>query len=192
MADRNAVASGPLHTARNALNFDLDSLTNISVPEDLSGLELADLRALRARLEDVENGLSYARRMVQGRLDTLAIELDRRRFGASEDPRMMTQLPKALSDRTRAQGSPRPPSELEPPEWADKVIAEVDEFLSPAQKADLPSITDEDLSGVIGRIANAERRLSESRHRVHGSIDRIQNELISRYRDGASVDDLLR
>lgn len=36
-----------------------------------------------------------------------------------------------------------------------------------------------------------ERRLSDSRRDLHRRIDRIQDELVGRYRSGASVDDLL-
>lgn len=175
------------------MKFDLESLTDIPQPTDLAALELAELRELRTRLEEVENGLSYARRMVQGRLDTLAIELDRRRIGDDEgDARMVSRLAGALADRTRASGMPRPPMELEPPEWADQIVMEVDEYLSPLQKADLPSIGDDDLSEAIRRIAEVERAISEHRHGVHARIDRIQEELVGRYRSGASVDDLLR
>lgn len=176
---------------RNTLKFDLATLTDIPDPQDLSALELADLRSLRSQLEEVENGLSYARRMIQGRLDTLAIELDRRRAGSVGDGRVLKDLPKALADRTRSVGMPRPPVVLEPPAWADQLVEEADEYLSPTQKADLPSVPDEDLSWAVQQVANVERQLSETRHSVHGRIDRIQTEIINRYKDGAPVDDLL-
>lgn len=166
-------------------------MIDIPEPGDLSTLELADLRALRARLEEVENGLSYARRLVQGRLDTLAIELERRRNSPEDEVRIVSRLPRALAERTRSEGVGRPPVTLEPPAWADEIVSEVDEFLTPSQKADLPSIDDSDLSEVIERIAGVERQLSAERRALHTRIDRIQEELIGRYRGGASVDDLL-
>lgn len=174
------------------MRFDLRTLTDIPEPEDLSTLELAELRELRARLDEVENGLSYARRMVQGRLDTLGIEVDRRRLGGEKPNQVMSRLPRALADRTRPQGTPRPPSDLEPPDWADEILAEVDEYLTPNEMADLPSIGEVELSTAVERIASVERALSETRRHVHERIDRIQEELVDRYRSGASVDDLLR
>lgn len=174
------------------MKFDLESMIDIPEPTDLSALELADLRARRSQLEEVENGLSYARRMIQGRLDTLAIELERRRSGSGDEVRMVSRLPRALADRTRSDGVPRPPAVLEPPAWADEIVGEVDEYLTPTQKADLPSIDDVELSEVIEQIAQVERKLSEARHSLHSRIDRIQEEIIGRYRSGAPVDDLLR
>lgn len=174
------------------MRFDLETLTDIPEPGDLSALELAELRVLRSRLEEVENGLSYARRMVQGRLDTLGIELDRRRLGRGKPDQVMSRLPGALADRTRSQGTPRPPAELEPPDWADEILAEVDEYLTPSEMADLPSIGDVELSTAVERIAAVERALSDTRRGMHVRIDRIQEELVGRYRAGASVDDLLR
>ena len=50
-------------------------------PEDLASLEMPVLREWRERLQEVEYGFSYARRVTQGRLDTLMAELERRRSG---------------------------------------------------------------------------------------------------------------
>jgi hypothetical protein len=87
---------------------------------------------------------------------------------------------------------PRPPQELEPPEWADEIVSELDELLTPTELARLGDLDDVRLLGAAERIAELEHELSDARRDLHGRIDRIQEELIGRYRGGASVDDLLR
>lgn len=174
------------------LKFDLRTLTDVPEPADLSALDLGELRALRNRLDTIENGLSYARRMIQGRLDTLGAEVDRRRGDGRDDPGLVSRLTGVLAEHTRGSGLPRPPAELEPPEWAHRIIEEADQYLTPAQLADLDSMGDEELAASIADIAEMERVLSTERRALHGRIDRVQEELIARYRAGASVDDLLR
>lgn len=178
--------------AEATLKFDLQTLIDIPEPADLSTVELVDLRVLRTQLDTVENGLSYARRIIQGRLDTLGVELDRRRSGDQAGDGIVGRLSGALAEHTRGTGLPRPPAELEPPEWAYQVIDEADEYLTPGQFADLEQVDDVDLSQSIDRIAEMERTLSATRRDLHTRIDRVQAELVDRYRAGASVDDLLR
>ena len=48
---------------------------------DLGGRSVADLRSLRAECQTVENKLSYLRRLVQGRLDIVTGEQERRKGG---------------------------------------------------------------------------------------------------------------
>lgn len=181
----------PLVHDEETLKFDLQTLTDIPEPADLSTVELSDLRELRARLDTVENGLSYARRIIQGRLDTLGVELDRRRSGESSERGVVGRLATALAEHSRGSGLPRPPAELEPPEWAHEIIAEADEYLTPTQFADMESVTDAELAESIDQIAEMERTLSTTRRQLHTRIDRVQDELVDRYRAGASVDDLL-
>lgn len=173
------------------MKFDLQSLVDVPEPDDLSTVDLAELRGLRSKLESVENGLSYARRIVQGRLDTLGLEVDRRQNG-DDGGGMVTKLAGAMAEHSRGSGMPRPPAELEPPEWAHRIIEELDEVLTPNQIADLGSLSDDELTEAVANVARIEETLSTARRGLHGRIDRVQAELVDRYRSGASVDDLLR
>jgi hypothetical protein len=168
----------------------VDELITFEEPADPAGCSLPDLRMLRDGYQEVENGLSYARRIVQGRLDIVSVELERR---AERDPDtdLVHRLPSALAAHTRGPGSPRPPQDLEPPAWADEIVAELDGVLTPAQLGHLSEVDDADLLAAAERIGAQERELSEARRELHARIDRIQDELIGRYRAGASVDDLL-
>jgi RsiG-like len=168
----------------------VDDLITFTEPEDLAACSLPELRELRDGYQQVENGFSYARRIVQGRLDTVSVELERR---AEHDPDtdLVHRLPSALASHTRGPGLPRPQGDLEPPEWADEIVAELDRILTPTQLGQLSAIDDGDLLAVAEQMGALERRLSDSRRDLHRRIDRIQDELVGRYRSGASVDDLL-
>jgi len=168
---------------------DLQALISVDEPDDLSSCSMPELRAVRDAYQQVENGLSYARRMIQGRLDIVSIELERRSGATGGD--LVGQLSSALANNTRGPGMPRPPQDLEPPAWANSIVEELDTVVGPADLARLDSMDEASLASVAERIGALEQRVSGARRDVHGRIDRIQDELISRYRDGASVDDLL-
>lgn len=172
------------------MHIDLDELITTPAPADLTGCSLAELRSVRDHYQDVENGLSYARRIVQGRLDTVAVELERRRDGAAAD--LLERLPDALAAHSRGPGLPRPMPDLEPPAWADELLAEADEALPPTALARLAELPDSELDTAAGSLGDLERELSAARSELHRIIDRVQDELVGRYRSGAPVDDLLR
>ena len=167
-----------------------ESLLSELESEDLTLLSMRELRAHRERLQEVEYGYSYARRVVQGRLDTLLGELDRRGT-AMEDVDIVEVLPETLSQKIKGPGLPRPTRELEPPDWADELLEELDSVVHPSDLARLHDLDVVELTDLAERVSGIESGLSESRTALHRRIDRLQGELISRYRHGASVDDLL-
>ncbi len=159
-------------------------------PEDLAGLDMAELRVWRERLQSVEYGYSYARRVTQGRLDTLLAELERRRTGDdSED--LVESITATLGNRITGPGLPRPTRDLDPPEWAYELVAELDEILGPSQLASLHDVDLDTLTDAAQQTSTLEHDLSRSRGALHKRIDRVQAELIARYRAGAGVEDLL-
>ena len=172
------------------MRFDLDELITTTEPTDLSGCTLADLRVIRDHYQDLEHGLSYARRIVQGRLDTVTVELDRRREGTEGD--LMQRLPDALAAHTRGPGLPRPVRDIDPPDWADGIVAELDEILTPSELGELSDLGEDRLRSAAARIGDLERELSVARHEMHRRIDRVQDEHVGRYRSAPTLDDLLR
>ena len=170
--------------------IDLDALITVTEPEDLTACSLAALRAVRDAYQEVENGLSYARRTVQGRIDTVTVELDRRQEG-TDGSDLLSRLPEALAAHTRGPGLPRPVRDLEPPDWADGLLSGLDEVIPPSQLGSLGDLSAEALGAAAGRIGELERELSEARREIHRRIDRVQDEIVGRYRSGATVDDLL-
>jgi len=160
-------------------------------PEDLASLEMPVLREWRERLQEVEYGFSYARRVTQGRLDTLMAELERRRSG-DVDTDVVGSMPSALGNHISGPGLPRPTRDLEPPEWADDLVAELDDFIGPSKMGSLHEVDLDTLTRAAQRTSELEHDISEARAALHKRIDRVQAELISRYREGAGVDDLLK
>jgi hypothetical protein len=172
-------------------DISVEQLITFDEPGELSECTLAELRAVREDYQAVEHGLSYARRIVQGRLDTVAVELERR---AEQDPDtdLVHRLPAALATHTRGPGLPRPGQELDPPPWADEIVGRADALLGPSMLAELSSVPDADLLAAMGSLAALERDVSTARREVHIRMDRVQDEIVARYQAGASVDDLLR
>lgn len=159
-------------------------------PEDLAALSITDVRTWREALQQVEYGYSYARRVVQGRLDTLLGELERRRTGAP-DADLVEVIPETLGQKIRGPGLPRPTRDLEPPDWADELVAELEEIVPAGRLAGLHELDVDTLADAAQRISTLEHELSQARSLLHERIDRVQAELISRYREGAGVEDLL-
>lgn len=172
------------------MQISVEQLITVDEPADLSVCTLADLRAVRDDYQAVENGLSYARRIVQGRLDTVSVELERRAEG-DPDTDLVHRLPAALAAHTRGPGLPRPGQDLDPPAWADAVVADLDGILGPTELGELSTVPDDELTAAAAAVAELEQRISAARQDIHRRIDRVQSEIVSRYRAGASVDDLL-
>lgn len=159
-------------------------------PDDLAELDMSELRAWRERLQTVEYGYSYARRVTQGRLDTLMGELERRRSGAAATD-LVSSMPETLGTHITGPGLPRPTRDLEPPEWADDLVAELDDIMGPSQLAALQEVDIDTIADAARRTSTLEHELSHARSTLHKRIDRVQAELIERYRHGAGVEDLL-
>ena len=69
-------------------------------------LSLVELRALRARLQNDDDAVSYVRRLAQARLDLVQAEKRRRVEGGNES--LSDELPAILSTHLTG-GAPRPP-----------------------------------------------------------------------------------
>lgn len=153
---------------------------------DMPDLSTAELRSRRQRAEDVENRISYARRLLQGRIDLVRAEAMRRERDEALAA-VLDILPEVLAD---AHGQPRtlldvrPPRDLTPPELDDDPLED--------QVIDLRSVGTDELRDLAESLAARERELSITRRRLFDVIDRLQAELVERYRTGgASVDELL-
>lgn len=173
-------------------------------PEDLLSPDLLDdlehqpierVRASRAACIEVETGLSYLRRMVQGPLDLVRREVARRASGAAEPAdlsSLVDELPVLLADGTRSQGVGRLPQTLEPTMIDSELSAELDDLLADGRLVSLTSMSDDELRALEDALADIERRVSDRRRAFHERIDVLQAELTRRYRTGeASVESLL-
>lgn len=156
---------------------------------DLTTRPLAEVRALRAEADQEEADLSYLRRLLQGRLDIVRAERERRATGGGD---LVKGLAKILADETRgpARGLGRhsgvEPNRVSPSRRRLEALAH-DVDLS-----DVPSRTDDELREAEERITREEGRLSSRRRAVQQVVDACNAEIARRYREGeAAVDDLL-
>ena len=159
-------------------------------------LSLEEVRGRRAECQEVELGLSYARRIVQGRLDIIHAELERRSTGAgpSDASDLVDRLKEGemLGDHSRPTGFGRLPTLMAPDVATDEFCVEIDEIADPESLANLPELSDEAIGNLADQLTELERSLSERRRRVFDRIDVFQAEIVNRYKTGtANPDELL-
>lgn len=179
------------------------------LPDDPATLSIDELRSLRNDLQRAESGLSYVRRVLQGRLDIVADERRRRDdpqagSDSADEPTsddeapgddrsddLVSSLAATLTRNTHSGGGNRPPQDLAPPSFADELLATYDAG-SPHDTGEVADLSGEALVELLESLAAAEAEVSNRRRHLHGAIDDLQAETIRRYRDGeSSVNDLL-
>jgi hypothetical protein len=172
-------------------------LNEVLAPSYLEGLPdwpIERVRACRDEATKVETGLSYLRRITQGRLDIVLAEQHRRQLGqpGADLDELVGQLPEILGDRVHAPGLGRLPALMAPGELDSDLSARLEEVLPSARLDALQELSAEDLTAVSDALDAFERSVSAQRHAVFDVIDRLQEELVRRYRTGeATVDSLL-
>lgn len=158
---------------------------------DLVSLDTASLRELRARCENAEEGVSYARRVLQGRLDILRARLVERDDPAVGD--LLDALPAILAD-VGPHGVPSPAraTRVRVPVDADRYTAAVDELLAEPVLEDLEERPLSEADRLVEVLLELETALSGRRRELFTRIDALRAELAARYKDGrADVRDLL-
>ncbi len=186
MSDQGAVAGGNRRIDRVLSGEYLDAVTTVALPE---------LREIRDEAEQEEADLSYLRRMLQGRIDILGAELDRRRRSAAGDPdagSLLANLPQILADSPRpgARGMGRHSSTE-----ATRVSEHrrrVEQLAGDISLSDVAVRTEDELTASLDQLRAAEAEVSTVRRKVHGVLDACAAEITRRYRDGeADVNALL-
>lgn len=178
----------------------IEPLERLLAADALDGLTtrpLAELRDLRIQCTDVENDISLARRVAQGRLDIVGHEVYRRSGQVDDETApVLFDLPDLMADEPRGgtAGAPsgRPVRLGEPGDVALKMVERLDVAASPGDLARIEDFSDNELRELFERIRGFEVELSAVRRQLHERIDALQSEIGRRYRDGeASVDNLL-
>jgi len=155
----------------------------------LSDAPLADVRALRGDAEQEEVDLSYLRRLIQGRLDVLRAELNRR-DGSGKN--LVDDLAGILADEPRspARGLGRH-SSLEPSR-VDSHRRYVEALVADVDLSDVSARSVDELAHAMRVLSEEEQKLSAKRRDVQKVMDACSAEITRRYRDGeADVNALL-
>jgi hypothetical protein len=153
-----------------------------------------ELRTRRAACEGAEAAVSYARRVLQGRLDIVRAEFERRReAGDHAAQELLAALPGLLAgDHVATDPARARVSSVTVPPAADELVARIDADLGEHTLAGLMDRDEDALAEIISRLETHETELSAARRRLFDSIDALRDELAARYKDGrANVADLL-
>jgi hypothetical protein len=176
-----------------------DRLARILADTYLAGLEDLDLDEVRVRRtesQEVEVALSYARRrIVQGRLDIIHAELERRAMGdgRSTTSDLVDRLKEGemLSEHARPPGFGRLPTLMAPGDASDEFLVEADAVLAHDSLGNLADHGDDEIRELADQLTDIERSLSERRRLVFDRIDAFQHEIVRRYKSAADPSSLL-
>jgi hypothetical protein len=160
---------------------------------ELTRRPIGEIRAMRTECQRVEDTLSYLRRLVQGRLDIVRAEHDRRLAGGAPSAlaELVAQLPETLAQHVGG-SSTRPPHDLLPPDDPD-VTADLDAICNVDTLASLPKYSSDELRHLLDGLVDLEQVVSGRRRVLFDRLDALSAELTRRYRSGeATVDALLQ
>ena len=148
-------------------------------------LALDELRARRRALQELDDAVSYVRRVTQGRADLARAELARRRSGSS--PELTDELRTVLGDRLLGTTGrpPRPADDFS----AHPRSEELDRICAEHGFGRLADLDDASLTELAEALDAFEGQVSDERRRVFVELDDLTDELVRRYREQAGTGD---
>lgn len=174
----------------------IETLLNPDYLEGVDELPMSEVRTRRDDCQEAADVLSYLRRIVQGRLDIVHAEIERRIGGTSADlHELVEQLKRGeiFGDQGRPSGLGRLPMNLGAADADGWITQELDDILDAKQLSELPELEEGQLREVADALIELERKVSDRRNALHERHDVLQAEVVRRYRTGeASVDSLLK
>lgn len=162
----------------------VEKVTTPSYTEELHTRPLSELRAMREECREVENEISFERKLCHARIDILNAEIERRSGGEADD--LLKRLPEILGADAVRSDSPLPARapDLSIPRNADIPRRRVEEIVGERTLARLDQLQVEEIRSIINNLGAHERNLSERRKQVHEIMDSIQGEIVRRYTSG--------
>ena len=158
--------------------------------DGLRDLSLAEVRELRLEAEQEEVDLSYLRRMIQGRLDILRAELNRR--DSSSSATLVEGLAAILADEPRSPARGLGRHSTVEPSRADSHRRYVEALVADVDLSDVSARSTDELAHAMRTLSEEEQAISGKRRQVQTAMDACSAEITRRYRDGeADVDALL-
>ncbi len=149
---------------------------------DITSRSMADVRRLRRQAEQEEVNLSYTRRLLQGRLDIVRRELQRR---ADNDGRSLVDLlPEILAEKGRGPAHGLGRHQTVQPGDPEQHEAWVNGLTPGVDLSSVGELPDAKLEKAARALGEAEKGLSERRRGVQQVMDALAGELGRRYREG--------
>jgi len=173
----------------------IDTILNPDYVEDLESLPMTEVRKRRDETQEAADVLSYLRRLVQGRLDIVHADIERRSGGEPGDlAALVERLEKGeiLAEGTRAGGLGRLPTTMGPAAMDGWISQELDKVVGADRLVALPDLDDNEVRSIADQLVELERKVSAQRNSLHDVANRLQEEIVRRYKSGeATVDSLL-
>jgi hypothetical protein len=159
----------------------VDVILDPAYLERLADRPLDEVHTMHEECLEVETEFSYVRRLAQARIAIVTAELDRRAAGGSGGG-LLDALPKILADEPPRPppGQSRLPRHLAPAPNIDFKRG-LEYLIADATLINLPTLTDDDLHGTLGKLGELERETSARRRALHGVIDAIEADLAARH-----------
>ena len=153
--------------------------------DDSGELSLDEIRERRRVLQELDDAVSYVRRVAQGRADIARAELERRRAGDGGE--LTSELRSVLGDRLLAT-SDRPPRPAE--DFSDHPrSADLDRLCAERGFGRLGELEDNAVVELAAALDAFEGEISSQRHQVFAELDDLSEELVRRYREQAAPGD---
>ncbi|PRW62482.1 RsiG family protein [Actinopolyspora mortivallis] len=158
--------------------------------DDLEQRGLNEVRELRDEAAQEETDLSYLRRMLHARIDILRAE--RRRRAENGSASVVEELVGILSDNVVGPASGSGRYQTREPSRVQAHRRHVEALVSDVDLSDVMSLSAEKLEAALRVFESEEESVSTRRKQVQTVVDRLNEEIARRYREGvASVDELL-
>ncbi|MFN2536791.1 MAG: aerial mycelium formation protein [Mycobacteriales bacterium] len=156
----------------------------------LGELPLQDVRGLRDEAEQEEVDLSYIRRLIQGRMDIVRAELNRREGGAEGS--LVENLANVLADEPRSDARGMGRHVTVEPSRVDSHRRYVEALVADVDLSDTSARSSDELHHAMRVLSDEEQALSAKRRQVQQVMDACSAEITRRYKDGeADVSALL-
>jgi hypothetical protein len=168
-------------------------IDRVLAPDYLVGMDelsIEEIRVRRVEADQEEVDLSYARRLLQGRIDILRSEEQRRSedrpavpSGARDDAAIVEALKRILAD-DRPGGSHGMGRHLtSSPSRVGEHRREAERAVADVGGSDLAGFSDVELAAAIAQLGDIEGRVSRSRRQVQSVVDTLTAEVARRYSD---------
>jgi hypothetical protein len=171
----------------------IDRVLSPGYADDLADLSADELHERRHEAEQEEVDLSYARRLLQGRLDLLRSEQSQRRehpeggvpAGERSDEALVRDLVAAMTtdEAPRRDHGLGRHMDVEPSRVGEhRRAAEL--VVADPRVSDTDNLSDEQLADAVERVSGLEQQVSLNRQRVQQVSDALTEEVSRRFRDG--------
>jgi hypothetical protein len=147
--------------------------------DGLADRSLEDLRVMERECLEIENEMSYVRRLAQGRMDILTAERDRRASGGPLGD-LIAALPQILADEQRSDPANTRAQPLLAPADSIQWNRGLERLVTDATLANLPTISDAELQATLAQLRELEGDVSGRRRAIHAVLDTVTHEIAAR------------